>query len=127
MNLYVKDPQKEYQFKSDTIQNLEGVDNTISSIEFWSTNCSSIYSDAINNNQSFNLAWKKCSEVGKNLTLGVKNLLLRIDCPGCGFKEISQCYSFKICIFDSNSSLCDGLDYSHQLDPLPSCPKDWWY
>jgi len=130
MNFYVKDPKKEYSFNTNSIPNL-GFDNTFFNILFWSSKAGDTYSNGkFENNQSWDIVYKNVSLIKNNLTTGIKELYLKVDCPGCGFPNgDSKCYSFKICI--SNSSNEDEWcknNWNERYSKLKTinCPPNWW-
>ncbi|MBS3070759.1 hypothetical protein J4407_00450 [Candidatus Pacearchaeota archaeon] len=123
LNFYVKDLEEEYGFTPSHIENLQRFNNSFFQIPFWNRACNDVVLDTKDKNQSYNVAYEGCREIRENLNIGIKNLLLRVDCPFC-FDKNSQCYPFKICIYSSNSTFCGNKGDYFDLKP-ESCPEDW--
>jgi hypothetical protein len=126
INLYVKDVAGEYQFGNVQLKNLGSLQDDFFQIPFWSKSCGDIYRGAQYYNQSWNIPAINCSKVGDKLVTGIKDLLLKVDCPGCDFGADTKCYSFKICIYNSTSAWCEDnwkKDY-YNLNVI-DCPKNW--
>ena len=124
INIDLKDPKEEYVFDSSRLENLKGLQNDFFQIESWSKACNEAYWETKTSNGSWETAWDKCSELRKNLTIESREILLRLNCPGCEFNKRFQCYSLKVCIYDSNSTLC-GKDPGYHKLKETDCPEDW--
>ncbi len=127
MNFYVEDPNGEYTFGDNSIKNLGSLQNTFFQIPIWSENCSQVYMDSLGTNESGYEILRKCEKISDNLTRGNNNLILRVDCPGCGFANNERCYSFNICVYDYSSNVsCVNNNRVHDLTET-HCPNYWPY
>ncbi len=123
INFNIKDDGGEYEFENGLrIDNLKKLDDTFKMVDFLSKTCNVAYMETKENND-FEFAWNKCKEVGKNLTKGLRNITLRMDCPSCEFGKRYQCYSFEICVYESDEGFCKD-NKGYQILKKTDCPED---
>ncbi len=126
LNFYMKDLSGEYGFNSNSIENLPEHENDFFQMEFWNKNCSNILRGVLEQDKSFETGSKECVQIRKNLTLGIKDFILKLDCPTCGFEGRDRCYSVKVCIHNYGDEYCKEEDSkNYELKETP-CPENWW-
>jgi len=123
MNFYIKDPEGEYESPQMSLDNIESLQNKFLQIPILNINCSRTYSNALLENKGFEWIWKECRAYQESLKPNKKELLLKVDCPGCFTEKNSQCYSLDICIYKSNKSFCGDEKYSNLREI--NCLDDW--
>lgn len=125
LNIYIEDEGGEYHFKNTHVKNLESLEDRYPQIPFFSVGCYRTVLDSLDKNGSYKKANDKCDDIENNLTLGIHEFIVNVDCPSCEFKgDDEKCFSFKLCIYDDNETSICGEDPHYYNLIETSCPKD---
>lgn len=125
MNLEAEDSRNEYRFERVQIGNLSSLGYSYFRLVFYNRDCSNIYyEEFLRNETDFDTAHNYCKELRDNLSKGKTEITLRLDCPNCEFGDRYRCYSFNICVYDSENEFCEENTRYQYLEEK-SCPKNW--